>query len=139
LKVFITEDSELVVERLLSLLADIKGVEIVGRAQDADEAIESIAKLQPDAVILDIRLRFGNGITVLDKIKNLSPTPLILVLTSYPYPMYRKKCLAAGADFFLDKTTEFEKLSEIFERLSAKYALMEHAKRIDVELRQYNA
>lgn len=122
LKVFITEDSDLVVERLVSLIGELRDVEIVGRAQDAQEAIEAIAKLQPDLVILDVRLRLGNGITVLDRIKRIQPVPLIVVLTTYPYPMYRKKCLDAGADYFLDKTTEFEKISDIFESLGAKQA-----------------
>jgi DNA-binding NarL/FixJ family response regulator len=42
--------------------------------------------------------------------------PRIIILTNYPYPGYRQKCLQAGVDFFLDKSTEFDQIPELFER-----------------------
>ena len=120
MKVFITDDSELVVDRLVSMLSGIDNVEIVGQAKDAQDAIESILKLQPDLVILDIRLRWGNAMDVVDVIKKKQPSSRIIILTSYPYPIYRKKFLEAGADYFLDKSTEFEKIPQIFEQVVAQ-------------------
>jgi len=43
--------------------------------------------------------------------------PRVIVLTNYPYPGYRQKCLQAGADFFLDKSAEFDQIPALFERL----------------------
>jgi CheY-like chemotaxis protein len=39
------------------------------------------------------------------------------MLTAFAYPQYRRKCLEAGADFFLDKTTEFERVAEVLRQL----------------------
>ena len=62
LKVFITDDSVLVRERLVGLISELEAVELVGQAESAPEAIEAIPRLRPNVVILDIRLPGGNGI-----------------------------------------------------------------------------
>ena len=98
------------------MLDELTDVEIVGQAETVAEAISAIGKLQPDVVILDIRMPDGSGIDVLQTIKQDEPMPVVIVLTNYPYPAYRQKCLQAGADFFLDKSTEFDQIPELFER-----------------------
>jgi DNA-binding NarL/FixJ family response regulator len=115
-RVFITDDSRIVREHLVTMLDELTGVEIVGQAETVVEAISAIGKLQPDVVILDIRMPDGSGIDVLQTIKQDEPAPVVIVLTNYPYPAYRQKCLQAGADFFLDKSTEFDQIPELFER-----------------------
>lgn len=117
LKVFIADDSPVVVERLIAMLSEIPEIEIVGQAQEPLEAINSIQRLKPDAVILDIRLRGGSGIDVLQSIKKDNPALLVIILTNYPYPQYREKCMDTGADFFFDKSTEFEKITKVFKKL----------------------
>ena len=116
LKVFIADDSLIVRERLVTMLAELPGVEIVGQAEHVAEAINAIQKFQPDVVILDIRMPGGSGLDVLRNIKQNEPAPMVIILTNYPYPGYRQKCLQAGADFFLDKSTEFDQIPELFEQ-----------------------
>ena len=116
IKAFIADDSLVVRERLVTMLNELAGIEIVGQAETVAEAISAIGKLQPDVVILDIHLPDGSGIDVLQTIKQDEPAPVVIVLTNYPYPAYRQKCLQAGADFFLDKSTEFDQIPELFER-----------------------
>ncbi len=118
IRVLIVDDSALIRERLKTMLSEIAGVEIVGEAEDKMEAIASNDRLHPDVVILDIRLPRGNGIEVLQNIKGNNPSVTIIMLTNYPYPQYRRKCMEAGADFFLDKSTEFEKVSEVLMKLT---------------------
>ena len=117
IKVFITDDSLIVREHLVTLLDELAGVEIVGQAGNVAEAISGIRSLRPDVVILDIRLPDGSGIDVLQNVKQDQPAPVVIILTNYPYPGYRKRCLSAGADFFLDKSTEFDQLPRLFEQL----------------------
>jgi len=117
MKVFIADDSAAVVERLITMLSELPQVEIMGQAQDALEAIKAIRQLNPDVVILDIRMPGGNGIDVLKDIKSNKPAPVVIMLTNYPYPQYRRKCKALGADFFFDKSTEFEKVTEVLGQL----------------------
>ena len=116
IKAFIADDSLVVRERLVTMLDELAGIEIVGQAETVAEAISAIGKLRPDVVILDIHMPDGSGIDVLQTIKQDEPAPVVIVLTNYPYPAYRQKCLQAGADFFLDKSTEFDQIPKLFER-----------------------
>lgn len=116
-RVFIADDSLIVRERLVTMLDELAEIEIVGQAENVAEAIKTIRKVKPDVVILDIRMPGGSGIDVLRNIKQGEATPMVIILTNYPYLGYRQKCLRAGADFFLDKSTEFEQIPALFERL----------------------
>jgi len=120
LRVFIADDSEFIRERLPQRLVDFTGAEIVGQASDGEKALASIRALKPDVVILDIRMPGKSGIEVLQELKKDKSPPVIVMLTAYPYPQYREKCMALGADFFLDKASEFDKLDEILRQLSVK-------------------
>jgi len=116
-RVFIVDDSAVIRERLKTMLSELKGIEIIGQAKGSTEAEEAIQKLKPDVVILDIRMHGGNGIEVLKNIKKDKDSPLVIMLTNYPYPQYRKKCKDAGANFFFDKSTEFEEVIEVLKKL----------------------
>jgi DNA-binding NarL/FixJ family response regulator len=54
---------------------------------------------------------------VLKRIKKENPSPIVIMLTNYPYPQYREKCQALGADHFFDKVTEIEKVYDTFKQL----------------------
>jgi DNA-binding NarL/FixJ family response regulator len=118
MNVFIVDDSKIVVEKLTAMLSGIDGVECVGHARNALDAIRSIMEMKPDVVILDIRLNGGgNGMDVLAQIKKENPPPVVIMLTNYPYPQHQEKCQALGADYFFDKVTDIEKLYETFDKL----------------------
>jgi len=117
MRVLIADDSAVVVERLVTLLSELEDVEIIAEAQTCGEATECIRQLQPDVVILDIRMPDGSGIDVLETAKKTATAPIIMMLTNFPYPQYREKCLRAGADFFFDKSTEFEEMIGVFRSL----------------------
>jgi two-component system response regulator DevR len=112
IRVFIVDDSPIVRDRLVAMLSELEGVEVVGQAQDAVGAICLIREQRPDAVVLDIRLASGNGIDVLRTIKKERPDVVVIMLTLYPDPQYRESCMKAGASFFLDKSTGFEKIPD---------------------------
>ena len=57
---------------------------------------------------------------MLKKLRKSARIPITVVLTNYPYPHYRKKCLEAGAKYFLDKSTEFSKIPEILEKIQER-------------------
>jgi len=120
MKVFIADDSHVVVERLADLLKEVPGVRLVGRANDVAEAIHSIVLANPDAVILDLQMPGGSGLEVLRAIRQSRPSVWVLICTNYPYPQYREECIAAGADYFLDKSAEFEKIPEILRQLASR-------------------
>jgi DNA-binding NarL/FixJ family response regulator len=120
MKVFLVDDSAIVLEKLAAMISSIDGVEITGQAMNARDALQSIVKLKPDVVILDIRLNGGgNGMDVLKQIKKEIPPPIVIMLTNYPYPQYRVKCQTLGADYFFDKVTEIEMVYDTFQQLLA--------------------
>ena len=116
IKVFIADDSLVVREHLVTMLDELPRIVTVGQAETVAKAINGILELRPDVVILDIRMPGGSGIDVLQRVKQGEVTPIVIILTNYPYPGYRQKCLQAGADFFLDKSTEFDQIPELLAR-----------------------
>jgi two-component system, NarL family, invasion response regulator UvrY len=117
IKVLIIEDSELLQERMQFLLSDIEGIQILGQSGSAVNGVIMIRELHPDAVILDLCLPDGSGIDVLKNIRSKQPELTVIMLTSFPYPHYRKSSLENGADYFLDKAMDFEKVPEIIKGL----------------------
>ena len=117
MKVLIVDDSPFIRERLISAFLEIEGIEIVGEAKDGIEALEAISKLDPQLVTLDIRMPGRDGIDVLRDIKVSHPDMKVLILTNYPYPQYRSRCMAAGADYFFEKSNEFKKVVEVLKQL----------------------
>ena len=115
--VFIADDSLVVRERLVAMLSELAGTKVVGQAGNVSTAISQIRRLKPDVVILDIKMPGGSGIDVLQNVKQAEIAPLVIILTNYPFAGYRHKCLQAGADFFLDKTTEFDQIPTLVEKL----------------------
>lgn len=119
--IFIADDSDQLRQRLIDLLSEIEGAEVIGQARNHAEAVDGIRSLQPHVVILDIQMPGGSGINVLKEIKRDSRPPLVMMLTNHASPQYRKKCLEWGADFFLDKSGELESLVTIFRTLVKQY------------------
>ena len=118
MRILIADDSAIIRERLVNLLAEVQGVEVVGQAGDAAEARRMAVRLKPDVAILDLRMPMGSGADVLRDIKQRDPAPLVIMLTNYPHPENRKKCIDLGADYFFDKSTEFKNVvSVLSERL----------------------
>ncbi len=115
-RILLVEDSTLVRARLKNMLEQIQRVEIVGYADDVVEAEETFTRLRPDVVILDLELPTGSGISVLQYIRRVSRETLVIVLTNHAHPHYRKKCLSEGANYFLDKSAEFEELVNILKQ-----------------------
>lgn len=127
-RILIADDSKIYRAYLINLLSRIEGIEIAGQAEDSPGAVEAIERLKPDVAVLDIRMPGGDGILALETIKRNKVSPKTIMFTNYPYPQYRKKCMDAGADYFFDKFTEFEKLVETLNTL-AQESLLTYGKK----------
>ncbi len=117
LNVVIADDSPLVRERLAVLLSELDGIDLVGQAGTGDETLQAVERLKPDVLILDLHMPGNNGMEVLEAIKRGGAGPVVIVLTAFPYPQYRERCLKAGAEYFFDKAPEFEEVSEALQQL----------------------
>lgn len=112
-RVLIADDSEQIRERLAALLAESSQIRIIGQAGNIVEAMNAVRCLKPDTVILDIRMPGGSGIDLLKKIKTHYPAIKVIMLTNFDYDQYRRQCRQVGADYFLNKTMEFEKVVDL--------------------------
>ncbi len=113
LKILIADDSEQVRKSLSRLLSILTGVEIIGEAVDGRQAIDKTRKLKPDILILDMKMPNGSGLDVLHEIAPDKENLKVIMLTNYANEQFRNESLKAGADYFFDKSTEFEKVFDV--------------------------
>lgn len=110
MRLLIADDSEILRSRLIEMLNHIPGIEIVGEVENGVDAVVFADRLKPDVIILDIRMPNADGILALESIRRSNSISKIIILTNYPYPQYKQKCLEAGADYFFSKSEEIEKM-----------------------------
>lgn len=97
-RIVIAEDHTILREGLRSLLSSDPGLDIVGEAQDGQEAIRCVEKLKPNLVLMDLSMPRMNGMDAIKEIKKRSPNTKILVLTVHKNEEYIVATLQAGAD-----------------------------------------
>ncbi len=119
MKVILIDDSVAVCDRLIECLSEVPGLEIAGIAEDEDSALLLYEQCHPDAAVLDICLRNGNGIVVLEHIKRHERRCLVIVLTNCVHAEFRRRCERAGADYFFEKFREFDQVASIFRKMCA--------------------
>ena len=120
LKVFLVEDSVPIRQRLVEMIESDGGNEIVGEATTYDDAVAGISATQPDVGIFDIKLQHGNGIEALAESKRRHPGLVGIVMSNYATPQHMKASAQAGAQYFLDKSADFERIAEILSSLSER-------------------
>lgn len=110
MRVLIVDDSPTIRKRLQELLAPIDGLSVIAEAGDAARALEIARQERPDVTIVDLSLPEGTGIEVLQGIKAVDPRSVVMVLTNYALDENRRACLDAGADYFFDKSNDFDRV-----------------------------
>lgn len=118
LKVFLVEDSALLRERIASLIEPGGEAKVVGAAEDVTTALEGIEQSAADAVLIDLRLTASHGFDLLAALAAQGRRVVKIVLTNYSSPVFRAASLKAGADFFFDKTSEFDLARETITRIA---------------------
>ena len=106
----LVEDSKTIRDNLISAMAELAGVQVVAIAETASEAIAALQAYEStwQLAIVDLFLKEGSGLTVVRASGNRSPGQHVVVLTNYPTPEMRRRCLELGADAVFDKSTELE-------------------------------
>ena len=114
----IVDDSDLIRSSLRSLLGSVAGIASIREASTLAEALDSVWCDSPTLVILDLHLPDGLGMSIIQKLKQASPTLWLAVLTIHADPISRQRCLALGADWFFDKATEIDDLLDAVTQLA---------------------
>ncbi len=102
-RVLIVEDNDVYRSTLELVLAGQEGIEIVGAVADGSEAAVSAARLQPDVVVMDLRLPGLDGAEATAAVRAQAPSAAIVCLTAEANERDRERVLAAGAVALVEK------------------------------------
>ena len=95
------------------MVESLPHVAVVGPAEDGHQARDLFQHDRPDAVVLDLQLPGINGLDLLAQFKREHPARVVMVLTTYAFPEFRQRCVRLGADYFFNKATEFERVTDV--------------------------
>jgi len=122
-RIFLVEDTQLVLARLEAMIATLPGARVVGTATHATRAIRSILDEKPDLVLCDLRLATGSGFDVLRAVHDAAPEIDVCMLSNFASEPYRRLAAELGARDFFDKTNDIERLRDLVaERAADKLA-----------------
>ena len=119
IRVILAEDHAVVRQGTKQLLERYPDIEVIGEANEGEEAIALVNTLQPDVAIMDVRMPHKSGIEATREIKRENPKVAVLVLTAHDDDEYIFALLEAGANGYLLKTAEIEELVKAVRAVSA--------------------
>ncbi|HON56125.1 MAG TPA: response regulator [bacterium] len=116
LRVLIADDSQMIRFEISTLLEEL-GAEIVGEAENGQQAVELYQQLKPDLVTLDIIMPEKDGITALKEILAINPTAKVIMVSAMGDKKSLLTCLSAGAFDFIEKPFVAEKVKHTINNL----------------------
>ena len=121
LRVFIVEDSPVIVD-LLRRAVDAAGGTMIGHSDSAADASAMLSLVQPDLIILDIKLKSGTGLDVLRSLQasGHARSAIKIIFSNHAEAQYRELSRQLGADAFFDKSAEGSQALDLIYRLAAE-------------------
>ncbi len=124
IRILIVDDQNLVREGVKVLLANTEGITIIGDAKDGASALQQIAELQPDIVLLDIEMPGINGLAVAGKIRSQFPQVKVIILSTREDKASVQKATVQGAKGYLLKTASSDELEWTIKLVEQGYSAM---------------
>ena len=126
IRVLIVDDQALVRAGLRVLVDSAADLEVVGEAEDGEQAITAARELEPDVILMDIRMPLLDGLAAAREIigDGLSPSPRVLMLTTFDADEYVYEALRSGASGFMLKDSEPARLQEAIRVVASGDALL---------------
>ena len=121
LQVYVVEDSDIVL-RLLTSAIESAGGELMGAADNAQQAILELQNLRPNLVMIDLVLAGGSGFEVLDAIqtRGAGRGAIGVVFTNHVTTEHRERSFLLGASYFFDKSTQGRQALELINKMAAE-------------------
>jgi chemosensory pili system protein ChpA (sensor histidine kinase/response regulator) len=121
LQVYVVEDSDIVL-RLLTSAIESAGGELMGAADNAQQAILELQNLRPNLVMIDLVLAEGSGFEVLDAIQTggAGRGAIGVVFTNHVSTEDRERSFLLGASYFFDKSTQGRQALELINKMAAE-------------------
>jgi DNA-binding LytR/AlgR family response regulator len=126
MRVLLVDDEALALDRLRTFFDNIDGVEVVGQAQDGDEALAEIARLAPDLVILDVQMPGKNGLRAAAELA-VEPRPELVFVTAHEH--YAPDAFDVDAADYLLKPVRFDRLRQAVDRARRRRMMRAQAAR----------
>ena len=127
IKVLIADDHPVVREGLSTMLSREQDIQVVGEAENGTEAIKKAGELQPDIILMDLRMPEVDGVEAMRQIKVKNPDMKFIVLTTYDNDEYIFKGIEAGARAYLLKDAPREELFKAIRAVHKGESLIEPA------------
>jgi DNA-binding NarL/FixJ family response regulator len=124
IRVLIADDQALVRGGFHSILAGQDDIEVVGETADGNETVEAVERLQPDVVLMDIRMPGIDGLEATRRIVARGIATRVLILTTFDVDDYVYEAMKAGASGFLLKTAPSRQLADAVRTVAAGDALL---------------
>ncbi|MFM0500203.1 response regulator [Paraburkholderia caffeinilytica] len=121
LRVFLVEDTISIRKRMAARFTAIEGVEIVGVAEEPGPALDGIGMTDADVVVMDLHLTAGTGMDLLRALAQSRSPVITIVLTNHSGTGFRQACVAHGAQYFFDKTSEFDLACNTIKRIAHEH------------------
>ena len=125
IRVLLVDDFALMRRGVAAALESSGTMTVVGEAGTVDEAVELAERLQPDVVVLDMRLPGGGGLVAIDRLGEVAPAARVLVLTASDKPETLIEAVSAGATGYLTKRAGGEELCAAVAQVASGASVVE--------------
>jgi two-component system response regulator DevR len=125
LRILLVDDHEVVRVGVRALIERQPGMEVIGEAATARDAVALVQQLAPDVVLLDIRLPGSSGLEACQQIKALQPETRVIILTSFPDDEVLFDAISAGADGYVLKQIGSDDLIRALQRVGHGESLLD--------------
>jgi DNA-binding NarL/FixJ family response regulator len=112
IRILVVDDHPVVRRGMRHLLGTCSDMEVVGEAPDGSTALRSAAALEPDVVLLDIRMPGSSGFEIVPQLRQISPSTRVIILTTYDDDEYLAKAIGGGAYGYILKSASDETVAE---------------------------
>ena len=116
-RILLADDEKHIRSLMAVVCSTLGGVEVIGEAEDGEQAIAMFNQLSPDVVLLDINMPKLNGREVLKAIKSQESNTMVIMLTSLNSIEIVKECITSGARTYILKDNPPEKMREILKKM----------------------
>lgn len=117
IRLVIAEDQRILRGALASLLDFEEGMEVVGQAENGEQALELVLQENPDVCLMDIEMPIKSGLEAAAELKERKSACKVIILTTFARPGYFEKAIKAGVHGYLLKDGAIEELAESIRRV----------------------
>ncbi|HEY7706125.1 MAG TPA: response regulator [Gaiellaceae bacterium] len=123
-RLLIADDQRLFAESLMTVLSEDERVDVIGIAEDGEEAVRLAAELQPDVILMDLKMPVLDGLEATRKIRESGLPAQILLMTGTDTPVGAEDAAEAGANAFVRKERGVEELRHVFLEVASLAAVL---------------